>query len=131
MAEYLNLPNVSNVLSVDDFEDGKLRLTVGLDNKVVTMEIALPCLISMESDVNTPRLPSYRIKKSLGEDTVRFMTLSDFDDQDPEHYGLNGSATKVERIFPPEKVTEKKVVEGDAEAQSDALLTLLLQRKML
>ncbi len=131
IAEYLNLPNVSNVLSVDDCRNGKLLLTVNMDETIVSMEIGLPCLLSMETDVNTPRLPSYKIKKALTEDVVRFLTFADFDDQDPEHYGLSGSATQVERIFPPEKTVEKQIVTGDAEAQTEALLALLHQQKIL
>lgn len=131
LSEYLGIPNVSNVLSVDDFRDGKLLLTVNLDETIVSMEIALPCLISMDTDVNTPRLPSYKIRKTLSADAVRFLGFADFEDQNPEHYGLSGSATQVERIFPPEKVSEKQTITGDAEAQADALLALLGERKML
>ena len=131
LAEYLNIPNVSNVLSVDDYQDGKLQLTVGLDDKVVTMKIALPCLISMEADINTPRLPSYKIKKALPDDAVSFLTFADFDDQDPDHYGLSGSATQVERIFPPEKSTYKENIIGDPDSQAQALYALLHDKKML
>ena len=131
LSEYLGIPNVSNVLSIDDFRDGKLLLTVNLDETIVSMEIALPCLISMDTDINTPRLPSYKIKKTLSGDAVRFLSFADFDDQNPEHYGLSGSATQVERIFPPEKVSEKQTITGDAQTQADALLALLGERKML
>ena len=131
VAEYLGLPNVSNVLRVDGCEGGKLLLTVSLDEKIVEMSIALPCLISVDGDINTPRLPSYKIRKTLGEDTVKFLTFADFDDQDPDHYGLTGSATQVERIFPPEKVAQKFAVEGSADEQSRKLYELLLDKKML
>ena len=131
LAEYMNIPNVANVLSVDGCQDGKLQLTVGLDEKIVSLEIAMPCLISMESDVNTPRLPSYRIKKTLTEDAVNFLSFADFEDQDPNHYGLSGSATQVERIFPPEKTANKETILGDSETQAKALLDLLHDRKML
>ena len=131
ISEYLGLPNVSNVLSVDDYRDGKLQLTVSLDDAIVSLKIGMPCLISMDSDINTPRLPSYRIKKSLPENAVRFLSFNDFEDQDANHYGLSGSATQVERIYPPEKITEKQVITGDAQAQTDALFALLAERKML
>lgn len=131
VAEYLNIPNVSNVLSVDDYRDGKLQLTVSLDDKVVSMEITLPCLISVDADINTPRLPSYKIKKTLTDDAVTVLSCDDFEDQDPDHYGLSGSATQVERIFPPEKVSHKHIVDGDPESQAQALFTLLGNKKML
>ena len=131
ISEYLGLPNVSNVLSVDDYRDGKLQLTVSLDDAIVSLEIGLPCLISMDSDINTPRLPSYRIKKSLPENAVRFLSFNDFEDQDANHYGLSGSATQVERIFSPEKNAQRQTVSGTPDRQIQAVYELLLEKKML
>ena len=131
VAEYLGIPNVSNVLSIDEMKDGKLYVTASLDEKVVTMSIALPCLISVDGDINTPRLPSYKIRKTLTDDTVTFLTFADFADQDPDHYGLSGSATQVERIFPPEKVSQKQTLDADPETQAQALFDLLGAKKML
>lgn len=131
VAEYLGIPNVSNVLSVDNCCDGKLQLTVSLDASIVSLQIQLPCLISVDADINTPRLPSYKLKRTLRDDIVCFLTFADFADQDPAHYGLSGSATQVERIFPPEKVSQKQNLTGDAQEQAAALFELLDQRKML
>lgn len=131
LAEYLGLPNISNVLSVDDIRDGRAYLTAGLDDKNVTLAVALPCVISVEGDINTPRLPSYKIKKTLSDDAVRFLTFDDFDDKVAEHYGLSGSATQVERIFPPEKNDQKQTIGGDAENQAQQLFELLCAKKMI
>ena len=131
VAEYLGLPNVSNVLSVDDFRDNTLHLTASLDEKVVSLRVPVPCVISVDGDINTPRLPSYKIRKTLTDDSVTFLTFADFDDQDADHYGLSGSATQVERIFPPEKVAQKFNIEGDADTQAQALYDLLGRKKML
>ena len=131
VAEYLGLPNVSNVLSVEDLRDGRLYLTASLDDKVLSQSVALPCLISVDGDINTPRLPSYKIRKTLTDDSVSFLSFADFGDQNPDHYGLSGSATQVERIFPPEKVAQKFNIEGDAETQAQALYDLLGRKKML
>jgi len=131
LAEYLEIPNVSNVLSIEDFRDGKLYLTASLDEKIVSMSIATPCLISVDGDINTPRLPSYKIRKTLTEASVSFLTFADFADQEESHYGLSGSATQVERIFPPEKVSQKQTVDADPETQAQVLYTLLRDKKML
>ena len=131
LAEYLGLPNVSNVLSIDDYRDGVLDLTSGLDDKVMKLRIQLPCLISVDGDINTPRLPSYKIMRSMPDDSIKTLTFADFADRDPDHYGLSGSATQVERIFPPEKASGKQTVEGSPEEQAQALFDLLRQSKML
>ena len=131
VAEYLGIPNVSNVLSVDVLEDGELLITAALDDSVVEQRVAMPCLLSMDGDINTPRLPSYKIRRSLKEDAVRFLSLQDLPDRDPARYGLSGSATQVERIFPPEKAAQKQTLEGSSEELAQALYSLLGQKKML
>lgn len=131
IAEYLGMANVSNVLSVDELRDGKLFLTTSLDDKNVKLSISLPCLISMENDINTPRLPSYKIKRELKDEGVTFFTFDDFDDKDPAHYGLSGSATQVERIFPPQKNDQKYNIGGDAKNQTEELYQLLRAKKLV
>ncbi len=131
MAEYLGLPNVSNVLSVDAVEAGKVFITAALDEKIVKQSVTMPCVLSVDGDINTPRLPSYKIKKGLKAEDVTFLTFADFDDQNPDHYGLTGSATQVERIFPPEKNVEKQNIKGDSDAQASALFELLAAKKMI
>ena len=131
VAEYLGLPNISNVLSVDELRDGVLYVTAMLDNKTVKESITLPCLISTDSDINTPRLPSYKVKRELTDEVIKFLSFADFDDQDENHYGLNGSAPQVERIFPPEKNTEKHNIEGTGEEQAEALASLIRRPKLI
>ena len=64
VAEYLGFPNLSNVLSVEDLRDGKLFVTASLDDKIVTQSIALPCLISVDGDINTPVCPPTKSAKT-------------------------------------------------------------------
>lgn len=131
VAEFLGLPNVANVLSVDDVSDGKLKVTASLDDKIVTMSVTMPCLISVDGDINSPRLPSYKIQRTIGDDVVKVIGFDSFDDQNPDNYGLSGSATQVERIFPPEKNNEKCSFDGTAEEQTDSLFELICNRKMI
>lgn len=131
LAEYLDIPNVSNVLSVDDIADGKVFLTASLDEKIVKLSVTMPCLISVDGDINTPRLPSYKIRQSIKDDAVKFLTFEDFEDQNPANYGLTGSATQVERIFPPEKNEQRLNIEGNAENQAQKLYQLLCDKKMI
>ena len=131
VAEYLGLPNIANVTAVEDIRDGRLYVRALLDNATISQNVSLPCLISVDGDINTPRLPSYKVKRSLTDDVVRFLSFADFADQDPNHYGLNGSATQVERIFPPDKNTEKQNIEGTSEAQAEQIATLISRLKLV
>ncbi len=131
ISEYLGIPNVANVLSVEDVSDGKIYLTASLDDKVVKMAVKMPCLISVDGDINTPRLPSYKVKQTVGDDKVSFLSFDDLEDKNPDHYGLSGSATQVERIFPPEKNTEKTTFAGSSEQQTDSLFGLICDCKLI
>ncbi len=131
-AEFLSIPHTSNVHSAE-YVDGKVRYVAGLDNKIITARVNTPCLICTEGDINTPRLPSYKRKLIADKDDslIKVMSVDDLKDTDPKHYGLSGSATKVERIFPPEKSSEREVLEGSSEELSDALLKLFTDKKFI
>ncbi len=131
IAEYLGIPNVSCVLAVHDICDAHITVTVALDNKIVKQTIKMPCLISADSDINTPRLPSYKRKQTITEDAVKFISFNDLEDNDPSHYGLNGSATQVERIFPPNKNTERRNISGNAEEVTDEIFGIISSHKLI
>ena len=67
----------------------------------------------------------------MTDDLVRFISFAEFEDQDANHYGLNGSATQVERIFPPEKNTEKHSITGGSKEQAEGIFDLLVSRKLI
>lgn len=131
VSEYLGIPNISNVLSVEDVSDGCVTLTAALDNKIMGLSARMPCLLSVDGDINTPRLPSYRVRQTLTEDMVRYISMEKFDDRDESHYGLLGSATQVERIFPPEKNTKRMFIQGSAQEQTQGLFQLILDNKLV
>lgn len=131
VAEFLGLPNVSNVISVDEITDGRAYVTASLDDKVVKMSVKLPCLISVDGDINSPRLPSYKVKQCVTDNMIQFLTFDDFADQNADNYGLSGSATQVERIFPPDKNTQKSTIAGDAQQQAEGLFALICDRKLI
>lgn len=36
--------------------------------------------------------------------------MADLEDQDTEHYGLKGSATRVKKIYPPEQTSKQALL---------------------
>ena len=131
VAEFLNLPNVANVVSVNNVTEDKIFVSISQDNSVIEATVKFPCLISVDGDINTPRLPSYKVRKNVTDDMITFLSLDDFNDQNVKNYGLSGSATQVERIFPPEKNTEKCTIEGNSEQQAEQLYNLIRRIKLV
>ena len=114
LAEHLGIPHVAYVKEIEK-EDDTLKYVTNLDNKVITAKIKMPCLICVDGDINTPRLPSFKRKmeKKNCDDLIRIITFEDVEDKDEKHYGLKGSPTQVERIFEPDKNKEKEIINGD------------------
>ena len=50
-----------------------------------------------------PRLPSLKKAKEVAKRDIHMLGLEAFPDREEKHYGLSGSPTQVERIFPPEQ----------------------------
>ena len=131
VSEFLGIPNVSNVMKITDISGNKVKLTASLDDKVVEMSVKMPCLISVDGDINSPRLPSYKKMCKITDEMIHFLSLADFDDKNTDHYGLTGSATQVERIFPPEKNTEKTEIKGNTKVQAEGLYNLIRELKLV
>jgi electron transfer flavoprotein beta subunit len=129
-AEFLRLPSAANVGEILEITDTHLVARLNLDRYIQVQRMPLPCLISVDKDVNTPRLPSYKRKCTLPEGLISAMTLEDFEDRDERHYGLLGSPTQVERIFAPEKNEQQEVWEGTSEEVAGRLYALLKDKKL-
>ena len=74
-------------------------------------------------------MPSFRRRLALGQGEITVLSLDDLKDRDPNHYGLSGSPTQVERIFPPEAAGEKIMLTGENPGR--ALAELLIRRRVL
>jgi len=131
LAELLGIPYASGVLSIKPDNEGGVIIILNRDDHIVTQRMPLPCLLSVDADINTPRLPSFKRKRTLPDDYLNTLTLDDFDDRDESHYGLSGSPTQVEAIFPPEKSNMQELFTGSGDELAKELAKILIDMKMI
>lgn len=131
IAEHLHIPHLANVIAVLGTDESSVTVKALQENMLVTEKLLFPCLISTDSDVNTPRLPSYKRMKAIKDEDVTVLTFADFADKNPAHYGLKGSPTQVQKIFPPEKQSGRTLLQGDAEELAGKLCSLLKDKKFI
>ncbi|MGD9605062.1 MAG: electron transfer flavoprotein subunit beta [Bacilli bacterium] len=131
IAECLHIPHMSYVDKIIDVKDQSILVGVSMDKTTEQWEIAFPCLITVDKGIYTPRLPSYKRSKELKEFKVKVLTFADFDDQDESHYGLKGSPTQVERMFPPQKNTDKEVWNGTNKQLAEQMFQKMKDLKIL
>lgn len=130
MAEFLGLPMAGNVLSA---VPSKTSVTVrrDMDTYISEEELPFPCLLCTDSAINTPRLPSYKRMKAASEDLIKVIRLKDLEDSSEKHYGLSGSPTRVERIFPPDRSSDKELFEGTPAECAEKLALMLRSKKFI
>lgn len=131
IAECLGIPHVSYVKEVIAIDKTMIRVVSSHDAYDEVVEVLLPCLITIEKGFAVPRLPSFRRRRKLDDVPINTITLGHLEDPDPAHYGLEGSPTQVEKIFPPEKRTGSIKLEGTRDKLAQDILNILKEGKHL
>ena len=131
LAEQLGIEHAANVIEIEDISNCNITVKIDLDGSVQTIRMAFPCLLTLEKDINTPRLPSYLRKKATTPDQIEICSLKSFPDADVGRLGSNGSPTQVERIFSPKARATSPLLFGSADKLSDDLYRLLRSEKYI
>lgn len=131
IAEFLNIPHITNVISIENVTKESITVKANLPTEVQTAEITYPCLITVEKDINTPRLPSYKRKIQHKSLKIPKLAYRDLPDKNEFHYGSKGSPTSVVRVFLPNDSVEQEVWKGSEDEQADLLFKKLVEMKFI
>lgn len=131
IAELLDVPHTNNVLKIIEVNNDSIIVDVDMPTMIQTIKIKLPCLISVEKDLNQPRLPSYRLKKATKDKDIVTFGVEDFEDTDEQKYGSNGSPTRVVKIFPPVANDSTEIWKGSSEELSTRIAEKISELKIL
>lgn len=130
MAEMLGVPFIAYVGQIEEILNGEIRLQRLIDEGHEVLQSSLPAVITVSKEINKPRLPSLRgIAKSRSA-KIPVWTLQDVG-LDPDKVGLNGSFTRVVKIFTPERVKKAEMLQGEIETQVDCLLEKLKATRLI
>lgn len=126
ISAHLDIPQVTYVKKIEEIEAGKKHMRVErmTEEGYEIIESPLPCLITVVKEINEPRLPSLKGKIRAKNAEIKKWGAKDLD-VDPDLLGLNGSPTKVVRIFTPPPRGKGQILEGDAREISEKLVDLL------
>jgi electron transfer flavoprotein beta subunit len=131
MAEYLGIPHVANVRKLVEIKEKSLIVEMDMPHTIEIAEIQFPCLLTVEKGIFQPRLPSYKEKLATKDREIGMITLKDFQDQNEKRYGLNGSPTQVERIFPPAVNNDREMWSGASEELTTKIMDKFKTLKLL
>lgn len=119
LGELLNYP-VINAISKISVQDSKLLVERSLEDEVELLQVPLPAVVSVTTDINLPRIPGMKEILAAGKKPMTQWTLSDLDIANKD------KATRIVSTLAPEQAERKKViVEGDSEEVIQKLLDQL------
>lgn len=131
MAEWLQIPSISNVRRIVEAAGAGLTVEMDMPSDIETAVIPFPCLLTVEKDIYMPRLPSYVKKQATAEQDIPIYSVDDMEDTDERHYGLDGSPTQVQRIFPPESSVVQEFWHGGGTELAERLFDKLAAEKLI
>lgn len=122
LAQWMNLPHANWVSGIENVTEISVTVEQKTELEQVRMLLPLPCLLSVEREGFLPRLSSLRLKMTAGKKSFVSFGIKNFSDQNPEHYGLHGSATRVKKIYPPPRTQRKLLFSGTVEDCAEMIL---------
>ncbi len=114
IATHLDWPQITYVRKIENVESDKITAERLLENGYEVVESELPCLLTVVKEINEPRLPSLKGKMRAKKAEIAAWNAAAIE-AEPAKLGLDGSPTKVVKIFTPEPRSGGQMLEGDPE----------------
>ncbi len=98
-----------------------MRVKRMIDEGYEIVQSTLPAVITVTKEINIPRLPSLRGVMKSKSAKIPIWTLQDLG-LNPDKVGLNGSFTRVVKIFTPQHIKKAEMLAGEPEVQVTCLM---------
>jgi electron transfer flavoprotein beta subunit len=121
VAQFLGIPQVTYARKITVEDAGTIRVQRMVDDGHDVIRTPLPAVVTVVKEINEPRLPSLKGKMRAKKAEITTWGAGDLD-VDAAELGLDGSPTRVVRIFAPEPREGGVVFEGETEETVDALV---------
>ncbi|MBN2564273.1 MAG: electron transfer flavoprotein subunit beta/FixA family protein [Candidatus Eisenbacteria bacterium] len=121
VAQFLGVPQVTYARKIVVEDGGTIRVQRMVDDGHDVIRTPLPAVVTVVKEINEPRLPSLKGKMKAKKAEIATWGAGDLT-VDSSELGLDGSPTRVVRIFAPEPREGGKVFEGETADVVDALV---------
>ena len=134
IAKQLDIPQLTYVSKIRAIDFGARQITAErlLEEGREIVSAPLPALLTVVKDINQPRYPTFRGIRTARKMAIPVWTAADLDVQ-ASYLGLDGSPTKVVKVFtPPKREGKVTMIDADGPAeQADILSARLLAEKVI
>ena len=112
VAQHLGYPCVTWVRKVTDVGERSMTVERLMEEGHDVLELRLPAVITVVKEINTPRMPSIRGKRTAKKMEIKVWNAGDIV-VDANKLGLSGSPTQVFRTFAPPTRSGGEVFKGE------------------
>jgi len=112
VATHLDLPQITYVRKIEEIDETHIVAERLLESGYEAIASPLPCLLTVVKEINEPRLPSLKGKMAARKAQITTWGAADLG-AERDKLGLDGSPTKVIRIFTPPPRTGGEMLTGD------------------
>ncbi len=130
LSEMLRIPFAAYVSKVEGIDNGRMRVQRMVEDGYEVVEVPLPAVITVVKEINVPRLPSLRGLARAKSAVIPVWTARELG-VDNNAVGLSGSATRVTRIFTPQRDRRGEILKGEMESQVDSLVNKLRDARVI
>ncbi len=134
LAEKLGIPHVCYVRKIVEIRDEGDQSLISVERMMEDgydlLAMFLPALITVVKEINVPRLPSLRGLAKAKSSLMPVWTAKELG-VDKNMVGLSGSATRVIKIFFPQRVRRGEILKGELESQVTCLIDKLRETKVI
>jgi len=124
ISTHLDIPQVTYVKKIEEIKDNLMRVERMTEEGFEIIETPLPALLTVVKEINEPRLPSLKGLMRAKQAKITHWTAKDLA-LDPRYLGLDGSPTRVVKIFTPPPRTGGQILKGETQEIVDKLAELL------
>lgn len=114
IAAHLDLPQITYVRKIEEIADDYIVAERLLEEGTEVIRAPLPCLLTVIKEINEPRIPSLRGKLAAKKAQITLWKSADLGCV-PADLGLDGSPTKVVKIFNPPPRAGGEILKGEPE----------------
>ena len=124
LAEHMGIPHVSDVCEFVKVTEQEIVCIRARDYGKEVVRVTLPALLTVDKDINVPRLPSIAGIRRMENAPFKKMDAM-MVGADRNRIGLDGSPTQVVRTFVPSRVRECVFFEGNMEEKISNALSVM------
>ncbi|MBD3230426.1 MAG: electron transfer flavoprotein subunit beta [Candidatus Lokiarchaeota archaeon] len=126
IAENLNIPQVTNVRKIDlDLANRVATVESELDDGYKIIKVNLPALITVNKEINVPRIPSFKDARRALKIPIKKWGKDDLD-LDQERIGMDGSPTTVVKVETPKIEKHTILLTGEPGQVAEKLIQKLI-----